>query len=338
MASRFSHAPIEPARWSRNGKYPDAVMRLATTMLANSTAQVRVKEIARFSSNMNTLTAGLASGETVLWRFAYMPSPYTVAIHARAMMISTNTFASSDPYAVVTIDGLGDCEVHYGDGLSAQSSLYFTNQSTDIIDAAPTDNTWHFGQVSVFNYARVVAMSIYEYALDQADPFPQGYAASTPILDTDRELVTIGARNMWKQQGAKLFTWSTDHEGAPRTRTSATAINVINNSSTTVSAATPGFLLDLRYRSTVRRTTVPVTLWVYGSSAGATGGTVTLKDSGGVAVATVSGIGAGGGGADWYSTTANLPATEAKYDLHMSSPDGVNTLTLYAATLAQYEA
>lgn len=336
MPMKFANTPIEPARWARNGKYPDAVLRYQVNSLGNSLAAYRVKEIARFGSNMNSLTAGLGVGENVLWRFAYMPSPYAAGVFARAMMMSTSTLASSDPYARISFVNIGDCEMHYGDGITLQSSLYYANQVTGSIDTTPPANTWDFGTVSVFNYGRVVAISIYEYALD-VDWFRVGYAATTPILDTDRELVTSGARNMWKRQGSKLFTWSADHDGAAKTRSSATAANIIDNS-TTVSGSTPGFLLDLRNRTTVGRGTVPVTMWVHGSSAGATGGTVTLKDSGGVAVATVSGIGIGGGASDWYSTTANLPATLAKYDLHFSSPDGVNTLNLFAVTLAQYAA
>jgi hypothetical protein len=50
-----------------------------------------------------------------------------------------------------------------------------------------------------------------------------------------------------------------------------------------------------------------------------------------IAVATISGIKTEG----WYSTTANLPATLAKYDLHYEG-DGTNTFSFYACSCYSY--
>jgi hypothetical protein len=99
--------------------------------------------------------------------------------------------------------------------------------------------------------------------------------------------------------------------------------NYHDDSSTTVSADTPGRTLDLRQWKTRARAGVPVKFWVKALTAtpGDTGA-VLLVDETGAAVLTVL-IDNGPG---WYNTTGILPATRAKYDVHY----GGNTVGILA--------
>ena len=61
-------------------------------------------------------------------------------------------------------------------------------------------------------------------------------------------------------------------------------------------------------------------------------GHVYLKDSTGAVLATIN---INAAAQAWYSTTVNLPNTEAKYDVHYDG-DGVNTVSVYAVQLYEY--
>jgi len=111
--------------------------------------------------------------------------------------------------------------------------------------------------------------------------------------------------------------------------------NLIDNTSTTVSASTPGVQLDLRYRTTLSRAAlgVPVRFWAYASSTVASDtGYVQILDSAGAAKLTVPITGTT---AQWYATEGYLPATDAKYDAHYGG-NTLGTLNVYAFTVHEY--
>lgn len=100
-------------------------------------------------------------------------------------------------------------------------------------------------------------------------------------------------------------------------------VNIIDQTSATVTANTPGKTLDLTNWATLGRTGVPVVLWVYASAATSSDtGQVILYDSSSVAQVTVN-INSGAG---WYSATGTLPATLGKYDVHFGN--ATSTLTI----------
>lgn len=348
MAGQYAKAPLEQHQFARNGKLPDAYLAAELADHINHASRYRLKEVARFSADIMSFgdTAGNFSGERTRWRFAFHSSPYSSVLLARGWLAPCSTTNATGPYVRVRIqDGtpttVGDVQLAYGASSSDGGEPHTFLALTDYMMSSPGEiatlpaNTALYGTVSDFDSARCVGISIYEGSLLTALPGPcdEGLAIGRPIFDKDRQDAITAARAMWKQGAAKLFTWSVNRDAVARTRSSSTAINVIDNSSTSVSAATPGFTLDLRYKSTVRRGTVPVTIKAYGSIPAGAGAAV-LVDSGGVPVATVTINSATPG---WFSTTCNLPATLAKYDLHYKG-DGTNTVTLQAVSAYQYEA
>lgn len=340
MTTQYAKPPLEPFQWAKNGQYPDSFLQNELADLGNKIALYRGKEIFRYYSH-SLATGGPNTDERVRWRFAFRASPYCNAIGAVAWMAQTDP--ESDTFGVYsrlriqdsTPTTLGDAEFHYGYAATASANLDVLSPVFQLLTnsgsiADPVAGTEYFGTVSDFQ-GRIVAISVFEMSINNTAPFTEGYAQGTPILDTDRQTLTAGARLLWKQGAAHLMNWTVDIAGTPRTRSSGTFVNAIDNSSTAISAASPGFTLDLRNRSTVRRGTVPVTFRVYGSAAAGTGGRVHLMDSSSTSVAFIDNITTAG----WYSATANLPATLAKYDL-MYAGDGTNVFSFMHASLYQY--
>jgi hypothetical protein len=116
-------------------------------------------------------------------------------------------------------------------------------------------------------------------------------------------------------------------------------LNYHDDTSTTVSANTPGKTLDLRNRTTLSRSGVPVRLKVFATSsvAGDTG-VFKIVDENGADMVVVAITGGGSSNLDthgaWYVADGELPATLAKYDPHY----GGNTLgTLYVKDFCLYE-
>lgn len=334
---------LQPFKFVRNGKYPDADMRNLMAGLGNHVSMFRMKEIASFGQTTSVIASPASVDERPRWRTRYEPSPYAVCVLVKAWLAqSALEDAGADPYALVTLDNgtdTGTCELHYGAAAVEDANpdhdavLFGAVFESPGVYLAPNPATQYKVTVSDFQ-SRIIACSIFEGSINQVAPFSEGFAVSTPILDEHiRQLIT-GARNMWKQQGAPLFTWSVDDQSAPRTRTSATEINIIDNSSTGIAADKPGFTVDLRNRARVSTGTVGVRFRVWAKTASGSAGVVKLYDSDGVVAATVDTISTT---EQWYETTAELPATRAKYDIHYAG-DGTNQVSVYAVNCVQYTA
>ena len=106
--------------------------------------------------------------------------------------------------------------------------------------------------------------------------------------------------------------------------------NIIDNSSTTVTANTPGVTVQLTYHTTLRLAAVgvPVRMRVLANSTTADTGSVKLLDSNGATVLTVL---IDQSGERWYQVNGYIPASEAKYDLHYGG-NTTGTLTVYAVS------
>jgi hypothetical protein len=185
----------------------------------------------------------------------------------------------------------------------------------------------------------VIAVMAYEEAPLTVDDATSYYnesvpTAGMPIYDSTRERLLVGLSNMYRQNGGTLFHWGR-LDGTARTRSSATLANLIDGSTTgNPTSATRGVHLDLTYRNTVSRTSVPFELAVYAQTAAGSAGVVRLRDTSGNNLISITNISTT---AQWYTATGLIPASAAKYDLQFAG-DGVNTLSVYAASVYEYEA
>ena len=200
-----------------------------------------------------------------------------------------------------------------------------------------TANAVYTIDVVLNDYARLASIEIHEVGdptISEATDYYNGLvpAAGTPIVDTLHERLVEGLSDMYRHNGGTICHFS-KIDGTATTRTSATAINLIDNATTGApTAATPGWYLDMSYRCTQSRpTSVPFELSVYGSI-GAGSGTVTLLNSAGTTLATVTINGAAG----WYTATGTMSTTAGKFDLQLTG-NGVNEVSVYAVSFQEWE-
>jgi hypothetical protein len=164
---------------------------------------------------------------------------------------------------------------------------------------------------------------------------PENVTAQSFIVDEYRENQAAIMQALWRSSGASVLNWTVDDGTAAVTRALDASANVVDTTVTTVSASSPGYTIDMTGKDRLSQTSgVPVKMWAYGAVAAGTGGRVDILDSGGSSLANI---------VDWTTTpswretTFNLPATEDKYDLHLSEPGGSTTFSLYAISIYEYE-
>jgi hypothetical protein len=112
--------------------------------------------------------------------------------------------------------------------------------------------------------------------------------------------------------------------------------NLDDNTSTTVTTATPGRTIDLRYRSTIGRAAlgVPVVMKVVATSTAGDTGAINLIDSTGAhMLSCICNL----GGTNNYAVSGYLPATLAKYDLEYGG-NTLGSLTPLSVNVYEYDA
>jgi hypothetical protein len=236
-------------------------------------------------------------------------------------------------------NGLGTSDIPSNFGLSVVTAA-------DSLGApyAFDPDTDYFGEFIEVNGARLVSACVHENSMPPNTD--NGYAAidaagGSAIQDADRATPRTMANSLWLRGSVPLWHWTVDEDSAAVSvvggGSPSTYINVIDNSSTTVTTATPGAQLDMRYRSTLRRSAsgVPVRLWIYGGPIETTGvgiGSARIVNSAGATVIDVPLTGSVG----WYMTEGYLPATDAKYDLHIGG-NQTDDIAIYAMSLYEYD-
>lgn len=327
---------VEYRRDAMNGMYPSANFYAAIVNAQNHVVAHRHREVYNFETELGAAAYGY-SGTTTIARFRFRAGYGATSARVVVLMGRDNTGAvASTPSASVTFNGTDAGPFAFGVS-SVATDDEPDNLATFTGTVALTGGTVYECAVSTVDYARVLGVSVQELGsltVDEAINYYTSWrpVANGPIYDSDIQRTLEGLSKIWKQNGGTACHWGLK-SGAARTRTSATPINIIDNSSTSVSTSTPGWTLDLRYRNSRRRTGVPVELAVYGSIPAGTGA-VTLVDSGGATVATANVTSLS---ATWSTAAVTLPATLAKYDIHVAG-DGTNMASVYAVSLTEYEA
>ena len=110
-----------------------------------------------------------------------------------------------------------------------------------------------------------------------------------------------------------------------------TYTNLFDKSSTTVTANTPGYKINLQYHNSVNQSGVPVCLAIYATGTGAgaafraTDGTNSLEITGITSL-------------DWYRVTGTMPATEnQKWDFQGKTAAGEDSLHVYSACIYEID-
>lgn len=322
----------EPMTYARNGKIPTATWRRSMIDAANHVMKYQRREL--FSSPGSlTIPAAGGTGGRARWRFR-APTGYGArAFMLQGLMAQTPTTGTGPAYTQVTATPVGG-------GTTITTPIYYGNIASgtpddsldelgefQIVTAACADNTVYEFEVFDFQNARIAQLDVYELADFEPIPPTTGvyiapnYAAvGAPILDNQRGRLLEMLSQMWDRNAAVLFQFAAnlDDSSAPELA-SSTATNILDETSTAVAATTPGcWEGDLAYKRSLANAFVKAEFVVYARTTSGAGGSVTLKHSGGT-IATISGITTGGA---WYSTSADIPATVTKLDVHMATTTG----------------
>lgn len=264
---------------------------------------------------------------------------WTISATANLPPVGGGGGNAPDPLVRVTLtDGAGFTETaehRFGLNLATTTDMPNTwGQGFYYIDGVPKD-TPLFGLIEDIDGSRMISVCVFEDAeiCDTANGYfsASGYSVGSPIYDADRSGVMVALTEAWKNNAAQCFNWHVDVASSPRSRTSSTHVNVLDDSSTTFTSAIPGWTLDMQYKETLSSGGVPITFKAWASQASGTG-SIRLVDSAG---ATIVQLSPNSSTPQWWSGTAVIPATEARYFI-MYAGDNTNAITLVAASVYEY--
>lgn len=331
---------IHPNRDARNGMYPATSFYGRLQQAVNHLTGYRHKTVFQRQWRLGNKTyVGAAS--TNLARFRWRSSHG--AEHVRIVMLQCVSGASSgDPRTEIEF-------INVTDAVTTTAGPW--QGFIDTVSSGDEPSTWRMvsdthaitpgkvytATIKTYDSCRPMAILVMEIGGGTISEAVDYYSATNivadaPIFDSTREVMLGGLGAMYRQNGGLVVNWA-NGDGAAATRTSATAANLVDGASTgSATTATPGYSCDLRYRNSSSRTSVPVELAVYGSIP-AGSGTVKVIDTGGTThlTATVNSAVAG-----WFTATGTITASDLKFDLQFAG-DGVNTLSVYAVSLVEYE-
>lgn len=346
--SKAADPPIQGDRWARNGMHPDVSLVNAMNGGVNASVLYRSKQHFAMAGDPGGGIADGGAGTRDRWRFAMHTGPYQHALCAIVVMGPPQAGYNTNSYGQLTIrDGAGatvtTTTFEYGaspTGSSTASGWQYMRVVTKYIEGLSAD-TDYFGTFADVAHGNILCASVFDLqSMTQtgAGYLPQNLTTQSFILDAYRQNQAEIMRALWRRSAGCVVNWTVDDGTAPRTIAgSAAAQNVADSTVTTVSAASPGYTLNMTGRDRLMQASgVPMKMWAYGKVTAGTGGQVDIKNSSGASIANITGWGTT---ASWRSTTFNMPASSDKYDLQMSWPGGAgfDTFSLYAITFMEYE-
>jgi hypothetical protein len=356
--TKAASPPIQTDRFFRNGKHPDASAFNQMNEQMNQAMCFRTKEAFSIIGDLGSapgIQASSTSGTRPRWRGAFHTGPYSHALLAAVVMFPPSSNFGNDTYATLKIYTGADetglvstTEFHYGPGPSnaAVGGWQYHKPIIKMLDGLNADTDYYlvFSDEN-FGLLQSACLADLQSMTENYNGYlPVNFTEQSQVLDGYRQNLVTPIPSLCKRGAAKVLGWTTNIQSSPQANATSTFRNVLDATSTTPSASTPGWTLDMRYKKRLSQTTVPCVLKVCGSwlnGGSASGGEVQLVDSSNTVIATV------GGGTGWNSTTpkwlsvnVNMPALLDKYDLQfrISGPGvATGTVSLYAAVLYEYE-
>lgn len=333
--------PLYAPRWARNGKHPTVELANRLGEATNQAVMLRTKEVFR---GVGEFPSGLLITPGARWRFSFHSGPYARYVMA-VVYLDHDPSTSGDAYAQLDIatstDGVSTIAAtetfRYGN-YSPLGPLERTVAVRKLLQINP-DTDYYCTFTDVNSY--LISATVHEYA-SLTEIFggylPQNFTATGPILETERQLVAEVLANQWRLGAKHLGNWNVQDQTAPNTATTTTFTNVMDASSTTVSANTPGyyFVTDGDARLSQLSGGVPVVLRAFGKVSSGNGGYVRLVGADGTTYVDFEN--------PWSSSTPRwatatgylLPANKTqKYDVQFAAGDaaGVATASIYAVSI-----
>lgn len=307
---------VQPDQYMRNELLVTPYTTNALVTAANQLLLQRGKELFSSSGPVGTTgTIPTSVNTRARFHFAAHTSPNLYALEFRALVARPDSSGAAaarlqlyDSAGTTLLIGI---DLPYSGSAGDDSPDELVELAGIVGVAADTEIV---GVISDVTKGRIAQAAVWE--MMRAPDTENGYLAAnagngTPILEADRSAIAAIANPAWKHGAAAIA-----HVNAAGTLVgTATDTNIIDNTSTSVSAATPGITLDMRYKNRLSKTTVPVRMRVLALSTDG-GGHVVVKDSTGTAVITASSPSTS---LAWITVDGALPATLAKYDIMVAA-------------------
>lgn len=324
---------IEPQSYSRNGQVAPTIAMTALARGHNQVARWRGKELFIGGGQLAAVAASAGVGPTVVWRSYLHTGPFCAALRWYMSLARPDVIDLPDSRATI--------ELQDSSGASIETQTAYwgpTGTSDDLIQewgnfggAFDVDPDTDYRLVfSVEDNGRLANALVYELNAkpDTANGYvPDTYSAVSPILDDARSTIAANIYDLWRRGAAVCLHWH-----GSRSNATATDTNIVDGTSTAVSASSPGYTLSMSGTSRLKDSGANCVVYVWGSVASGTGGSVEIKDASGTTLATVTGFTTT---PSWRSTTLVLPASSAKYDI--TSSTAVGSLTITEVVIYQYD-
>lgn len=245
---------LQPKRWARNGSIPDAWFIRQAADYLNHALAYRPRVLFSVGGDFGSGSAIGGSGTKTYWRCRFVSR--IGATHLRFKLATILALSDvGDPYVEIAVEkvGTGTTTIRIdtgaavapgGGGRQDLLSEFQIHQRDVAIDPQATYN------IAITGYAggRPVCVTAWEHAdpeIDAARGFVElAPSVYQPINDAIREQVLEGLVNAWRANGSMLLCWPGTGSSTPRTITGTTYTNIIDGSSTTVSASSPGYYFE----------------------------------------------------------------------------------------------
>ena len=326
-ASKTAEAIPYP-RFARNTLAPSAQLYSSIGRVHNHVLAHRRKSFGTFCMNYTSPFTATTSG----WPQFFWYGKTGKGVSHIECRVALARGTAANQYGNWSITNVDTASTTAGETIrtagSASASSRLDDFSFYTTRFAVSEETTYSGVYYPYSQVPVMA-AVYEiaprtYDTEDATYMRESFAEGAPIWDTHRQAAYDTAFDLWKHNGAHMIAWCAENDGVA-TAIGGTETNVIDLTSTTVSSSTPGWTIDLTYRNTLNRTTVPCIFAAYVDTVGG-GAAVKLKNSGGT-LATLSSLSAG-----WNTVAVNLSTSTGKVDVHG------NNCEVYAVSLFQWEA
>jgi len=328
LAPRRTPRLLGKDRYARNGIKPSHIAPLRVAQMANF-ATARCRKVVYINARSWVNTPATATGDTDSDFFTWHSGRGETGSLRLRMVATCDKNTKFD--LNITPDGGAEVTETFDVPDGSQAQLKVVRGFIDI-----TPNTLYTGYITVINLKRFpYSVTLYEEhdaGLTPSDASvvdTRAFGNKRPIYDeTHSDLVTV-SHNLYTTNGRTLFTIHDEW-----TRTSSTAVNMLDDTSTTVTSSTPGFNLKTDNLAPLHDPTkVPVVLKVYGQvAAGAGVAAVQLRDSSGTVASVTMGTSLG-----WYTdSTVDLTPGE-KYDVYFKG-DSVNQATVRSVVCYLWDA
>jgi hypothetical protein len=344
VTTKADSPPLQGDRWSRNGLHPDAGLVNALHEGVNQSVAYRTKSIFDTFGLLNDAPFTSSTNEARFYS-AFHTGPYHHALYGMFAILPAwdaapgtyrNAAARVDIYSDAAMSSLVTSETFtYGQFEGAIAGFDQIKLIKRYI-AGLTADTDYYMKISAVDNARIFGASVADLQ-SMTDGYsgwlPQNLTTHSSIADKYRADQIEIMNKLWRRGGSKVLNWNAFVSTSPRANASSTPHNLIDNTTTTITADTPGYVLDMTGKARLSQTTgVPCVMKALGNILIAGSHALDLKDSAGATVASI-GFNAT---LQWQSVSFNLPATVDKYDLHFYA-DGVAPLNIYAVSIYEHE-